>query len=116
MLLAFQADISRVFTFMVAHEGSGRSYANIGIPEPHHPVSHHGDTPEGIAKYVKLTFFRGTSLRPVPPGPSKQKEVRYLDIHEDDPLDEKQLASWIRQAASIPGWDGGSPGNGGIPL
>jgi hypothetical protein len=55
MLLAFQADISRVFTFMVGHEGSGRSYAHIGIPEPHHPVSHHGDTAEGIAKYGKLT-------------------------------------------------------------
>src|SRR5687767_10218747 len=62
MLLAFQADISRVFTFMVAHEGSGRSYAHIGIPEPHHPVSHHGDTPEGIAKYVKLTTYHVSKL------------------------------------------------------
>jgi hypothetical protein len=57
MLLAFQADISRVFTFMVGHEGSGRSYAHIGIPEPHHPVSHHGDTPEGLAKFDKLTTY-----------------------------------------------------------
>ena len=39
-----------------------------------------------------------------PPGDSKQKEVRYLDIHEDDKIDEKQLATWIKQAASIPGW------------
>jgi hypothetical protein len=62
MLLAFQADISRVFTFMVGHEGSGRSYANIGIPEPHHPVSHHGDTPEGIAKYAKLTTYHVSKL------------------------------------------------------
>ena len=62
MLLAFQADISRVFTFMVGHEGSGRSYANIGIPEPHHPVSHHGDTAEGIAKYAKLTTYHVTKL------------------------------------------------------
>src|SRR5688572_8229609 len=62
MLLAFQADISRVFTFMVGHEGSGRSYAHIGIPEPHHPVSHHGDTPEGIAKYAKLTTYHVTKL------------------------------------------------------
>ena len=62
-----------------------------------------------FTKYVKVAFFRGTSLRPVPPGESKQKEVRYLDIHEDDKLDEKQLATWIKQAASIPGWDGGSP-------
>jgi hypothetical protein len=54
--------------------------------------------------YVKVTFFRGTSLRPVPPGPSKHKEVRYLDIHEDDLLDEAQMATWIRQAAALPGW------------
>jgi hypothetical protein len=40
----------------------------------------------------------------VPPGASKHAEVRYLDIHEDDPFDEKQLAAWIRQAAALPGW------------
>src|SRR5688572_11080949 len=62
MLLAFQADISRVFTFMVGHEGSGRSYAHIGIPEPHHPVSHHGDTADGIAKYAKLTTYHVAKL------------------------------------------------------
>ena len=62
MLLAFQADMSRVFTFMVGHEGSGRSYAHIGIPEPHHPVSHHADTPEGIAKYAKLTTYHVAKL------------------------------------------------------
>ena len=61
-----------------------------------------------FTKYVKVTFFRGSSLRPVPPGASKHKDVRYLDIHEDDPLDEKQLAAWIKQAAAIPGWDGSS--------
>ena len=57
-----------------------------------------------FTKYVKVTFFRGTSLRPVPPGESKHKEVRYLDIHEDEPLDEAQFMSWIRQAAALPGW------------
>ena len=57
-----------------------------------------------FTRYVKVTFFRGTSLRPVPPGESKHKEVRYLDIHEDGPLDEAQLATWIRQAAALPGW------------
>jgi hypothetical protein len=57
-----------------------------------------------FTKYVKVAFFRGTSLRPLPPGESKHKEVRYLDIHEDDPLDEAQLANWIRQAAALPGW------------
>ncbi len=53
---------------------------------------------------VKVAFFRGTSLRPVPPGASKHKEVRYLDIRKDDQLDEVQIATWIRQAAALPGW------------
>jgi hypothetical protein len=57
-----------------------------------------------FTKYVKVAFFRGTSLRPLPPGESKHKEVRYLDIHEDDQLDEKLVASWIRQASELPGW------------
>jgi hypothetical protein len=57
-----------------------------------------------FTKYIKVTFFRGTSLRPVPPGESKHKEVRYLDIREDDQLDEAQMAAWIRQAAALPGW------------
>jgi hypothetical protein len=49
-----------------------------------------------------VTFFRGTSLRPLPPGESKHKEVRYLDIHEDD-LDETQLLDWVKQASQLPG-------------
>jgi hypothetical protein len=53
---------------------------------------------------VKVTFFRGTSLRPVPGG-GKSKDARWIDIHEDD-FDEPQLAGWIKQAAAIPGWDG----------
>ena len=57
-----------------------------------------------FTKYVKVAFFRGASLRPVPPGASKHKDVRYLDIRENEPLDEAQLASWIRQAAALPGW------------
>jgi hypothetical protein len=69
-----------------------------------------------FAKYVKVAFFRGASLRPLPPGESKSPETRYLDIHEDDTLDEKRLTRWIRQAASIPGWDGGSPRSGGASL
>ena len=56
-----------------------------------------------FAKYIKVAFFRGASLRPLPPGTSKQKEVRYLDIHEDDPLDEAQLADWVQQASQLPG-------------
>ncbi len=54
-------------------------------------------------KYVQLSFFRGTSLDPVPPKGSKHPEVRYLDIHEDDDLDEPQLTSWIEQASKLPG-------------
>jgi hypothetical protein len=57
-----------------------------------------------MTKYVKVAFFRGTSLRPVPPGQSKQKKVRYFDIHEDEQLNEKQMATWVKQAAALPGW------------
>ena len=57
-----------------------------------------------FTNYVKVAFFRGTSLRPVPPGESKHKEVRYLDIRQDDELDEAQMTTWIRQAAALPGW------------
>jgi hypothetical protein len=57
-----------------------------------------------FTKYIKVAFFRGTSLRPVPFGKSKNKEVRYLNIHEDDALDEVLLARWIRQASELPGW------------
>jgi hypothetical protein len=57
-----------------------------------------------FTKYVKVGFFRGAALRPLPPGESKHKEVRYLDIHENEPIDEAQLAAWIRQAAALPGW------------
>jgi hypothetical protein len=55
-----------------------------------------------FTKYVKVTFFRGASLDPQPPGKSKHPEVRYLDIHEDG-LDEAQFAAWVRQAAALPG-------------
>ncbi len=57
-----------------------------------------------FTRYVKVTFFRGASLDPRPPGASKHAEVRYLDIHENDPLDEVKLGKWIRQAAALPGW------------
>ncbi|MGC3998331.1 MAG: hypothetical protein QM767_12995 [Anaeromyxobacter sp.] len=55
---------------------------------------------------MKVTFFKGSSLQPLPPGESKVAETRYLDLHEGEPKDEAQLASWIRQAASVPGWGG----------
>ena len=52
---------------------------------------------------MKVAFFRGASLTPIPPGKSKQEQVRYLDIYEDDALDEAQFADWVRQAAVLPG-------------
>ena len=56
-----------------------------------------------FAKYVKVAFFRGASLRPLPPGESKQKDVRYLDVREDEELDEAQFAAWVKQASQLPG-------------
>jgi hypothetical protein len=56
-----------------------------------------------FTKYVKVAFFRGTSLFPLPPAASKHKDVRYLDIPEDDQLDEAQFAAWVKQASQLPG-------------
>ena len=56
-------------------------------------------------RYVKVTFFRGTSLKPVPPG-GTSKEARWIDVHEDD-LDEAMVSAWVKQAAAIPGWGRG---------
>ena len=57
-----------------------------------------------FTRYIKVGFFRGSSLRPVPPGASKDKDMRYLDIYESDQLDEAQFAKWVKQAAALPGW------------
>ena len=57
-------------------------------------------------RYVKLAFFNGAALEPMPPGASKSDEVRYLDIHEDDAIDDAQLTAWFIQAAALPGWSG----------
>lgn len=56
-----------------------------------------------FTKYIKVAFFRGTSLNPVPPGASNQEEVRYFHIHENDRLDEAQFAAWVKQASQLPG-------------
>ena len=56
-----------------------------------------------MTNYIKVAFFRGTSLRPMPPGESKQKEVRYLNIRQGDKLDEAQFADWVKQASQLPG-------------
>lgn len=57
-----------------------------------------------FTRYVKVTFFRGSSLRPVPPGAGKDKQARWIDIYEDDKFDEAQMAKWVKQAAALPGW------------
>jgi hypothetical protein len=56
-----------------------------------------------MTKYIKVAFFRGRSLTPMPPGESKQKDVRYLDIYEGDAFDEAQFADWVKQASELPG-------------
>ncbi len=56
-----------------------------------------------FAKYVKVAFFDGASLKPMPPGNSKQARVRYLDIREEDELDEAQITAWVKQASKLPG-------------
>jgi hypothetical protein len=58
-----------------------------------------------FTKYVKVAFFKGASLKPLPPGESTTKDSRYLDIFENDKLDEAQFASWVKQAAALPGWN-----------
>ena len=57
-----------------------------------------------FTRYIKVTFFRGAALTPLPPVGSKDPNTRYLHIEDDEPVDETQLAEWIRQAAAIPGW------------
>ena len=59
-----------------------------------------------FTRYIKVTFIRGADLDPIPPVTSKDPDARHVHIHEDDDLDEALLASWIRQAADLPGWDG----------
>lgn len=57
-----------------------------------------------FTSFVRVAFFQGTSLEPLPPGASKARGLRYVDYREDDPLDEARLAAWVKQAAALPGW------------
>jgi hypothetical protein len=57
-----------------------------------------------FTRYLKIAFFRGASLRPMPPGESRNADTRYLDIHEDSEIDAAQLAKWVKQAAKLPGY------------
>jgi hypothetical protein len=60
-----------------------------------------------FTNFMRVTFFNGAALMPLPPKSSKQKDVRYYDVYEDAGVDEKQLAAWAKQAASVPGWKAG---------
>ncbi len=57
-----------------------------------------------FTKYLKVTFFNGAALRPLPPGESKNDDVRHYHIHEGQPVDEAQFAAWVKQASRVPGW------------
>jgi hypothetical protein len=59
-----------------------------------------------FTRYVKVAFLQGAHMKPMPPGPSKDKNARYLDIHEGDEIDEKQFIDWVKQAAKLPGFLG----------
>lgn len=59
-----------------------------------------------VTRYIKVAFFRGEALTPVPPVASKNADTRYLHIHENETLDEARLQSWLQQAARLPGWLG----------
>jgi hypothetical protein len=69
-----------------------------GVEENHWFLAYHC-----FAKYIKVTFFRGASMDPIPPVASKQPEVRYFHIHEDEELDETQFTAWVEQASQLPG-------------
>lgn len=56
-----------------------------------------------FAKYIKVAFFRGASLQPIPPGESKSQDTRYLNIRENDVIDETQFVDWVKQASKLPG-------------
>src|SRR5690606_442427 len=60
--LALQGDITRVFSFMLGHEASGRSYAHVGVPEPHHSTSHHKNTPESLELYARINTYHMVKL------------------------------------------------------
>ncbi len=97
---AVGAEIDRIVTEVVPAVRKAVKWNSplYGVEEGHWFLGMHCFT-----KYVKVSFFRGSELVPPPPGASKQKTVRYLDIHEKEGVDEQQFADWARQAAALPG-------------
>jgi hypothetical protein len=104
-LPGWKCDVARRLDTLIARTVPGVHKA-VKWNSPLYGVEGQGWFPglHAFTSYVKVVFFRGASLRPFPPGRSKSQERRSLDIREGDPLDEVQLAAWIRQAAALPGW------------
>ena len=62
-----------------------------------------------LTRYVKVTFFQGLSLKPIPPGGTERSgDSRWIDIYETDEIDEAQMTKWVKQAAALPGWEPGA--------
>jgi hypothetical protein len=101
----WKRDIGRQIDALIVRNVPGVHKA-IKWNSPFYGVEHQGGwflSYHCFTKYIKVTFFRGSSLRPLPPGDSKHKEVRYLDIREDEALDETQFVAWVKQASQLPG-------------
>lgn len=103
-LPAWQAGFLRRFDEVVAREVPGARRA-VKWSAPFYGVPGQGwfASTKGFSKHVKLTFFRGTSLKPVPPS-GEHEQGRSLDLREGDAFDEALVAGWVRQAATLPGW------------
>src|SRR5687767_7632654 len=106
----WKSDVGRRLDALIAHTVPGVRKA-VKWNSPFYGVEGQGWflSFHAFTRYLKLVFFRGASLRPVPPEPSKDKNTRYFHIHEGDQLDEAQLAAWVKQAAALPGWIPGRP-------
>lgn len=96
--LGRQLDALIVRTVSGVHKAVKWNSPFYGMDDKHWFLSFHC-----FSKYVKVAFFRGASLHPLPPGKSKQEHVRYLDIYENDALDEAQFVDWVTQASRLPG-------------
>jgi hypothetical protein len=104
-LSGWQRDLARRLDALIVRSVPGVQKA-VRWNSPFYGLSGHGWflSFHAFTRYLKVCFVRGASLDPLPPGASKQKDVRYLDLHQHDALDEAQFSAWLRQAAALPGW------------